>query len=197
MGAKYQSDKMCEIYLNREIAMSILMQSKPKTSKLLIKWNLWRIVNSSVIFFPFFIPWVWGREGGIYTFTGFHLLDFIQYMARFEIFVQEREFSGRVRLALGLGQLAIDLYSILIYCVLNLLLITFGHKLGKKFIGVISVLCLILIMLGARSLWKIPFSFVGDGWHGLSFTLWGYWLVLIGLVSSFIFEISYFISKRN
>lgn len=176
--------------------MSIVIQSESKSSTLFNKWNLWRVTNSAIIFFSFFVPWIWYTDMGDYKSTGFKFLDFVQYMARFEIFVQEREFSERIRFALGLGQLTIDLYAILIYCALNLLLITFGHKLTKKSIWVISVLCLILITLGARSLWIIPFSFVGDGWHGLSFMLWGYWLVLSGSVSSFVFEISYFISKR-
>lgn len=176
--------------------MSILLQSKLRTSAAFNKWNLWRITNSAIILFSFFVPWTWYKDMGDYKPTGFRLLGFIQYMARFEIFIQERDFSERVRFALGLGQLTIDLYAILIYCALNLLLIIFRHKLAKKSIDVNSVLCLILIMFGARSLWKIPFSFIGNGWHGLSFTSWGYWLVLSGLVSSFVFEISYFISKR-
>ncbi len=175
--------------------MSIVIQSESKTSTLFNKWNLWRVINSTIIFFSFFAPWILYTDTKDYT-TGFKFLDFVQYMAKFEIFVQEREFSERVRFALGLGQLTIDLYAILIYCALSLLLITFGHKLPKKFVWITPLLCLILITFGARSLWKIPSSFIGDGWHGLSFMLWGYWLVLSGLVSSFVFEISYFISKR-
>ena len=172
------------------------MQSKPETSIKYNKWHFWRIANSSIVFFSFFSPWVWWKEP-LTLRNGFQLLDFIQKMARFEIFVQIIEVSERIRFALGLGQLTLDLYAILIYSALNLLLIVFDHKLGKKSVWITTVLCLILIILGARSLWKIPSTFVGDGWHGLSFMLWGYWLVLIGLVSSFIFEVSSFISKRT
>ena len=177
--------------------MLIVIQPEPKTSMLLSKWNLWRVTNSVIIFFSFFATWIRYADMGDYKPTGFQFLDFIQYMAKFEIFVQEREFSERVRFALGLGQLTVDLYAILLYCALSLLLIAIGRKLAKKSFRTISILCLILITLGARSLWEIPFSFIGDGWHGFSYMLWGYWLALSGIVSSFVFEVCYFISKRT
>lgn len=177
--------------------MLTVIQSESRTSTSFDKWNLWRVTNSAILFCSFFAPWILYTDMGDYKATGFRFLGFVQYMAKFEIFVQEREFSERVRFALGLGQLTIDLYAILIYCALGLLLITFGHKFAKKPIWINSLLGLILIMLGARSLWEIPFSFISNGWHGLSFMLWGYWLVLSGLVSSVVFEISYFMSKRT
>lgn len=178
--------------------MSIVIQPEPKTSTFPNKWNIWRLINSAVIFFSFFAPWIWYVDTGDYgKETGFQFLYFIQYMAKFEIFVQEREFSERVRLALGMGQLTVDLYAILIYCALNLLLLIIGSKLTKRSFWITSLFCIFLIAIGTRSLWKIPFSFIGDGWHGFLFMQWGYWLALSGLISSLVFEIDYFITKRT
>ncbi len=157
------------------------------------KWEIWRIMNSIVILFSFFIPWVWEKEGPVFTFTGFRILDFYQYMARFEVFEQEIELTERVRIALGLGQHFIGLYAILIYCALNLFFAIHKPQLINKPVWITSVLC--LIALGIRSLWVTPF--LDEGLQGLSFTSWGYWLVLIGLVSSIVLEIAYSIFKRD
>ncbi len=173
--------------------MSILTQSRLTVSPIFSKWNLWRIMNSAAMFFSFFTPWMWGKEGGIYTFTGFRMLDFYQHIAWFEVFVQERGLSERVRLALGLGQHFIGFYAILIYCALNLFFAIHRPNLVNKPVWIISALC--LIALGIRSLWVTPF--LDEGWRGLAFTLWGYWLVLIGLISSITLEVGYSTSKRT
>lgn len=151
------------------------------------RWNVWRLTNSVIIFFSFFVPWFRydiGRQP-----TGFEFLDYVQYMAR-ELFVQEIEFFGLF------GQLIVYLYAILIYCVLNLLLLFLRRPLAKRSDQMISSLRLILITLGAIGFWKISFSFIGGGWGILSNVFWGYKFILIGIISAFILEISYFISKR-
>ena len=156
-------------------------------SMLFNRWNVWRVTNSAIIFFSFFVPWFRYDIG--HQSTGFQFLGYVQYMAR-ELFVQEIEFFGLF------GQLIVYLYAILIYCALNLLLLAFRRPLAKKSDQVISLLRLILIMLGAIGFWKISFSFIGSGWNILSSVSWGYQLILTGLISAFILEISYLISKR-
>jgi hypothetical protein len=162
------------------------------------KWNIWRIINSVVIFLSFFAPFVvmdWGGQRDLnhaLIATGFKTIDFYQYITGFEVFAQERELFERIRLVFALGQYFFGLYAILAYCLANLFLAAFRPKLFNKPIWIVFVL--FVIVLGLRSLWRI--SALDIGWEALSNGLFGYWLVLIGLVSSVILEIYYFFSRR-
>ena len=162
------------------------------------KWNTWRTINSIVIFFSFFAPFVvvdWGSQRDLnhaLIATGFKTLDVYQYITGFEVFVQERVLFERIRLAFALGQYFVGLYAILIYCVANLFLATFRPNVFNKPVWIVLVFC--TIVLGLRSLWRI--AALDIGWEALSNALLGYWLVLIGLVSSVILETGYFLSKR-
>jgi hypothetical protein len=53
---------------------------------------------------------------------------------------------------------------------------------------------LCLLALGGISLLKILNMF---GIQDLTLLQWGYWIVVVGLISSVVLEISYFISKRK
>jgi len=176
--------------------MSILTQSKPTDLMKSNKWKIWRIINSAAIFFSFFVPWGvmdWGGQRDLsqaLIFTGFETLDWYRRLGM--AFLADTSLPPRM----GQG-LLIDFFSglvaILIYCALNMLLAVFGTKLIDKPIWKTLAFC--LIVLGARSLWHV--SYLDEGWQGLSNSLWGYWLVWIGLVSSIVLEISCFFSKRT
>ena len=159
------------------------------------KWKTWRIVNSIVIFLSFFAPFVvmdWGGQRDLskaLIATGFKTLD---YYGRLGLsFLTESSLPSHTGRAL-LIYWFLGLATILIYSALNLLLAMFSSKLIDKPVWTISVFC--LIVLGLRSLWYIPA--LDAGWGALSNTLLGYWLIMIGLASSTVLEISYFLSKR-
>jgi len=182
----------------QECLMQIPISLKPLDFMKFDKWNTWRVINSMVISLSFFAPFVvmdWGGQRDwrhALIATGFKTLHFYQYMTGFEVFVQERELFERIRLVFALGQYFFGLYAILTYCVANLFLAAFRPKLFNKPVWIVLVFC--VIILGLRSLWCI--SALDIGWEALSNALLGYWLVVIGLVSSLILEIQYFLSKR-
>jgi hypothetical protein len=167
------------------------MQSKQKDLMKPNKWKNWRIINSIAIFFSFFAPWAGGeRDLSHALITGFKTLDFY---GRLGIdFLTNVNLSSHTGINL-LTKYFLGLVAILIYCVLNMLLAVFRAKLVDKLIW--RLLTFFLIALGAISLWHV--SALDAGWYALSNSLWGYWLVLIGLVSSIALEISYFLSNRT
>jgi hypothetical protein len=163
------------------------------------KWNTWRIINSTVIFFSFFAPFAvmeWGfpkDRSHALIFNGFKMLDFHQHMVSYEVFTEGEEFLERVQVALVSSQRFIGLYSILLYCTASLILILLKPQLFDKSIWAMLALC--LIALGLRNLWII--LALDTGWKALSNALIGFWLILIGLVSAIILETSYHFSRRT
>jgi hypothetical protein len=187
-----EHDKMCSDCLNtQENGMSISESISLITSN---KWKIWRGINSAIILFAFFIPWAVMDSGSNIIFTGFQMIPFYQSVTRFEVLVQERDWTERIRVAMVMIPYFLGLYALLIYSVLNVLAAAFTDKLVDKKIWNILVFC--LLMLGIINL--LHLSGLDHGaWRNLSSALWGYWLVLIGLVSSIVLELSYFLSKRT
>jgi len=159
------------------------------------KWNTWRIINSLVIFLSLFSPFVvmdWAGQKDLSNAaiaTGFKVLDFYGRLTIAFLTDPSLPFHGGKYL---LTHYFLGLVAILLYCTLNLILAMFKNRIIDNRIWIISVFC--LIALGLRSLWYVPALDVG--WGALSNALLGYWLILIGLVSSIALEISYFLSKR-
>ncbi len=163
------------------------------------KWNIWRIINSIVIFFSFFAPFAvmeWGIPRDInhaLIFNGFKMLDFHQHMVSHEVFAEGKELFERIRVALISSQRFLGLCTILLYSVASLLLAIFPSKLIDKPIWITLAFC--LIALGIRNLWII--LALDTGWKALSNALIGYWLVLIGLASAIILEIDFHFLHRT
>lgn len=160
------------------------------------KWKIWRIINSVVILLSFFVPWL-SMVGGprdlvdAQIFTGFQVLELwwglgLSFLSMNSI---EQANIGR--------NLLLDYFSglvaILIYCALSVLLTFLGTKLVDKLIWKIAAF--FLILFGVRSLYWV--ASLDAGWDAFLYTFWGYWLVLIGLASSIIVEISYFLIKKS
>jgi hypothetical protein len=180
--------------------MSISTPSKPKISIAPNKWKIWRIINSATILLAYFLPWavMEGPHNDLkhdLIFTGFQMLDWYRRLGL--SFAHDLELPSDLRIRAAtylLFNCFLGLLTILIYCALNMIVAAFIVKLTDKLVWKILAFC--LLALGVMSLWYIPLLKLTD-LRGLGSALWGYWLVLIVLVSSLILEISYFLSKRT
>lgn len=139
-------------------------------------------------------------EGGVkdysnaLIFTGFRMLQFYEGLTMITAMDLEMDLPFRISSTFLLLHYLLGLITILIYCVLNMLVAIFRTKLADKPIWNMLIFC--LLALGGMSLWYLP-GLSHGAWQNLSSALWGYWLVLIGLVSSIVLEISYLLSKRT
>jgi len=176
--------------------MSILSQSKLTDLMKSNKWKIWRISNSGAILFSFFTPWL-SMVGGprelvqAQIYTGFQLLDLWRRLG-----LSFLSMNSVTQSNIGRGLLInyfSGLVAILIYCALGMLLSFLGTKLADKSIW--KIFAFFLILFGARSLYKV--ASLDAGWDAFQYIFWGYWLVLIGLTSSIILEVSFTISKRT
>jgi len=179
--------------------MSISIQSKTTAWIASNKWKAWRIINSATILFAYFIPWgVMEGDKNDYRhaliYTGFQMLDWYRRLGLTFAFDLELPSQDRISAATYLLiRCFLGLLAMLIYCALNMIVAVFTTKLIDKPIWKMLTFC--LLVLGGMSLWYIPGLSLTD-WRGLGAALWGYWLVLIVLVSSIVLEISYFLSKK-
>ena len=152
------------------------------------KWKVWRIINSIVMLISFFIPWVEENDFSYYTvFTYFGRLDFQGGLAI--NYLLDPILRYEIRTAFMIID-AIGLAAILIYCVLNMILSLLQTKYFDELIWAISTFFLMALTVSSL---RHQISV----WFGWKFLLWGYWLTWIGLASSIILEISYFLSKRK
>ncbi len=160
------------------------------------KWKTWRITNSVVILFSFFAPWL-SMVGGprelvqAQIYTGFQVLDLWRRLG-----LSFLSMNSATQSNIGRGLLIhyfSGLVAILIYCALNVLLTILGSKLVEKTIW--KILAFSLILLGVKSLSKV--ASLDAGRDAFQYTFFGYWLVLIGLMSSVIVEISSMSLKRK
>ena len=168
------------------------------------KWNVWRIINSVAILFSFFMPWG-VMEGDVndlsnaLIFTGFEMLQWYRRLGLTFAFDSDLPSHDRISIATFLlVRCFLGLATTLIYCALNMIAAVFKTKLVDKSVWAILPFC--LIALGGLSLWSIPVLHITDwvgNWRSLSHALLGYWLALIGLVSSIVLEIYYLRSKRT
>ncbi len=173
--------------------MSISVQSQPTISTS-NQSKVWRIINSLIILFAFFIPWAVMDSANNIIFTGFRMIPFYQSTTRFEMLVQEREWTERIRAAMVMMPYFLGLYALLMYSAVNMFAALFINKLVGKTIWNILVSC--LLILGIINLLHLP-GLDRGAWQNLSLALWGYWLVWVGVVSSIVLETSCFLSKRT
>jgi hypothetical protein len=171
--------------------MSIFVKSKLITW-IVSNWKISRIINSAIILFAFFTPWFvdfdWYKTDWYHN-TGFGAIMFFRNMGVFE-FELEKSLSGRIGIAILAFPYFLGLIALLIYCVLNMFAAISMTNLTEKLNWRILISC--LLVLGAISLLKI-LNMVGT--QHLSSLQWGYWIGLIGFISSVVLEISCFISK--
>jgi hypothetical protein len=168
--------------------MSISVQPKPITWIASNKWKVWRIINSAIILFAFFGPWLAMETDHD---TGFRAIMIFENYGMFA-FELEDTLSERIRIAMTAFPFFLGLLTILIYCALNIFAAILRVKLTDRLVWKILMLC--LLALGGISLLKILNMF---GIQDLTLLQWGYWIVVVGLISSVVLEISYFISKRK
>lgn len=175
--------------------MSIPSQSKLADLMKSNKWKTWRIINSVAILFSFFAPWL-SMVGGprelvrAQIYTGFQVLD-LWWRLGLSFMSMNSVTQSNIGKGLFIHYFS-GLFALLIYCGLNMLPTFLGAKLADKSIW--KILAFFIMLFGARSLYKV--ASLDAGWDAFQYTFWGYWLVLIGLASSIVLEISYAISKR-
>ncbi len=172
--------------------MSLSAQSHVKTWISQNKRGAWRIVNSTVILFSFFIPWALTDFYSQDTYNGFQLLDFYKDNFIYFVFYFRQTLAGRIRSVAINAPLVLGLISILIYCALNVLATAIQTNWVNTPLWHIVALC--LTTLGAVSL---PRTIQFSGTPDLPLLLPGYWLLPIALVSSLILEISQWCSAAR
>ncbi|MCL4530506.1 MAG: hypothetical protein M1282_13965, partial [Chloroflexi bacterium] len=166
------------------------------------KWKVWRIVNSAIILISLFLPWG-VAEGPSHDYKNDLIWNGIQIVQWDNILVPallsnpelQLPLSARITLITGLTTEFVGLAAVLAYCILNLILGMFINKLVGK--PVWNILAFCLIVFGGIGLWYILTKNLSWWWQSLLDSLWGYWLIWIGLLSSIVLEISYFVSKRK
>ena len=141
----------------------------------------------------------WGGQSNINNALIYNGFDLVQWYRRLGLtFLFDLDLPLHDRISIGAGLLIHDfsgLVALLIYCALNMIVLVFKTKLIDKPIW--SVLALCLITLGLIHFWymaELNQEWWQDNLHNL---LQGYWLALLGLISSIVLEISYARSKRT
>ncbi len=153
------------------------------------KWRLWRLINSAVILFGFYMPWAVMDTYQHVVYTG---LQWFQFLMSFAIptWFPEMGWSEHIRISAGTLHLLLGVITILTYAALNALAAVFTTRFTASWVWKPLMVC--LLAFAAMSLW---FTLLLGDLQDLP--LWGYWLTLAGFASSVLLEILSFLLKRT
>jgi hypothetical protein len=176
-----------------ESIMAISIKSK-KMTLIVSKSKIFQIFNSIIILFAYYCPWLgdldWSKKVW-YEKTGFEAMQFFKNNTMFSLSLEET-LSGRISMAFRAFPLFVGSYTMLIYCVFNIFETFFKSNFEDMLF--LRILKISLLVLGVISLISI-LDMVGI--QHISYIHWGYWVALVGLGSSFVLELSYFLRNEH
>lgn len=158
----------------------------------LLALRVWRIVNTTILVFAFFSPWVRGcRQGEVFTGAAAATLGLQLFLNYVMLFVMSR-FNPEVLVLVWLfGSFTLLAYATLLHIGMNTLRALFPPFILPRrwylLLFLVSVSPLALMALGAATAFPTQFV-VGP-------LLRGYWLLCLGLFSSALLEAINFVAE--